>query len=147
MELGREAAAFVTQGFVKPINLLFEKVCHLLYSILLTDTQVYYPYLLINKKRYAGMYWSKPDKYDHMDTKGIEVWPTVCWYVNMYKTVRRDNCLLVRKVIGTCLQKILMDRDIPGAVAYPTANRAHLIVQITFLNMQICEGCDCRLAE
>jgi len=34
---------------------------------------VYYPYLLINKKRYAGLYWSKPDKFSHMDTKGIEV--------------------------------------------------------------------------
>ena len=40
-----------------------------------------------------------------MDTKGIE-------------TVRRDNCLLVRQVVETCLTKILMDRDIPGAVKY-----------------------------
>lgn len=39
MELGREAADFVSQKFVKPIKLEFEKV--------------YYPYLLINKKRYA----------------------------------------------------------------------------------------------
>jgi hypothetical protein len=45
--------------------------------------QVYWPYLLMNKKRYAGLLWSQPDKYDKMDTKGIE-------------TVRRDNCLLVR---------------------------------------------------
>ena len=37
MELGREAAAFVSAKFIKPINLEFEKV--------------YYPYLLINKKR------------------------------------------------------------------------------------------------
>ena len=40
-----------------------------------------------------------------MDTKGIE-------------TVRRDNCLLVRQVIETVLQKILMHRDVPGAVDY-----------------------------
>jgi DNA polymerase delta subunit 1 len=59
MELGREAAAFVTTKFVRPINLEFEKV--------------YFPYLLINKKRYAGLYWTNPDKYDKMDTKGIEV--------------------------------------------------------------------------
>jgi len=49
----------VTEQFVKPINLEFEKV--------------YYPYLLINKKRYAGLYWSNPVKHDKMDAKGIEV--------------------------------------------------------------------------
>jgi len=31
--------------------------------------QVYYPYLLMNKKRYAGLLWTKPDKYDKMDSK------------------------------------------------------------------------------
>jgi len=49
----------VTETFPKPIKLEFEKV--------------YYPYLLINKKRYAGLYWTKPEKYDKMDAKGIEV--------------------------------------------------------------------------
>jgi DNA polymerase delta subunit 1 len=58
MALGAEAADFVTQKFVKPIKLEFEKV--------------YYPYLLISKKRYAGLYWTKPEKYDKMDSKGIE---------------------------------------------------------------------------
>ena len=56
---GSEAAELVTKKFVKPIKLEFEKV--------------YYPYLLINKKRYAGLYWTKPEKYDKMDSKGIEV--------------------------------------------------------------------------
>ncbi|KJA15253.1 hypothetical protein HYPSUDRAFT_172822 [Hypholoma sublateritium FD-334 SS-4] len=88
MDLGREAAAFVTAKFIKPINLEFEKV--------------YYPYLLISKKRYAGLYWTKPEKYDKMDAKGIE-------------TVRRDNCRLVSTVIGTCLHKMLIDRDVKGA--------------------------------
>ena len=59
MQLGAEAAEFVTAKFVKPIKLEFEKV--------------YFPYLLINKKRYAGLYWTTPDKWDKMDTKGIEV--------------------------------------------------------------------------
>lgn len=59
MALGAEAAAFVTKRFITPIKLEFEKV--------------YFPYLLISKKRYAGLYWTKPDKYDKMDTKGIEV--------------------------------------------------------------------------
>jgi DNA polymerase delta subunit 1 len=56
---GAEAADLVSAKFVKPIKLEFEKV--------------YFPYQLINKKRYAGLYWTRPDKYDKMDTKGIEV--------------------------------------------------------------------------
>ena len=44
MALGAEAAEYVSQSFVKPIRLEFEKV--------------YFPYLLINKKRYAGLYLS-----------------------------------------------------------------------------------------
>nr|XP_026495272.1 DNA polymerase delta catalytic subunit [Vanessa tameamea] len=91
MELGKEAANFVTSKFVKPIKLEFEKV--------------YYPYLLINKKRYAGLYFTRPDKYDKMDCKGIE-------------TVRRDNCPLVSNMMNTCLQKLLIDRDPDGAVNY-----------------------------
>ncbi|ORZ22880.1 DNA polymerase family B-domain-containing protein [Lobosporangium transversale] len=91
MELGRQAAELVTEKFEKPIKLEFEKV--------------YFPYLLINKKRYAGLYWTRPEKYDKMDTKGIE-------------TVRRDNCRLVQSVIDTCLRKILIDRDVVGAQEY-----------------------------
>ncbi|XP_045490957.1 DNA polymerase delta catalytic subunit [Colias croceus] len=91
MELGREAADFVTSKFVKPIKLEFEKV--------------YYPYLLINKKRYAGLYFTKPETYDKMDCKGIE-------------TVRRDNCPLVSNMMSTCLQKLLIDRNPDGAVSY-----------------------------
>ena len=59
MKLGEEAAGYVSSKFIKPIKLEFEKV--------------YFPYLLINKKRYAGLFWTKPEKYDKMDTKGIEV--------------------------------------------------------------------------
>ncbi len=43
---------------------------------------MYFPYLLINKKRYAGLYFTKPDKHDKMDCKGIE---TVRRYVNFKK--------------------------------------------------------------
>ena len=91
MKLGEEAAAFVSETFVKPIKLEFEKV--------------YYPYLLISKKRYAGVLWTNPDSYDKMDTKGIE-------------TVRRDNCLLVRDLVTTSLQKMLIEKDVEGAKAY-----------------------------
>lgn len=59
MQMGSEAADFVTAKFIKPIKLEFEKV--------------YFPYLLISKKRYAGLYWTNPNKHDKMDSKGIEV--------------------------------------------------------------------------
>ena len=68
MRLGKIAAEEVSKIFIKPIKLEFEKI--------------YHPYLLMNKKRYAGMYWTNLDKPDKMDAKGIE-------------TVRRDNCALV----------------------------------------------------
>ncbi|KAI3519900.1 hypothetical protein L1887_09120 [Cichorium endivia] len=55
MKLGREAADYISGTFIKPIKLEFEKV--------------YFPYLLISKKRYAGLYWTNPDKFDKMDTK------------------------------------------------------------------------------
>ena len=72
MRLGEEAAALVSKKFVSPIKLEFEKI--------------YHPYLLMNKKRYAGMYWTNPVKPDKMDAKGIE-------------TVRRDNCGLVQEIV------------------------------------------------
>lgn len=31
------------------------------------------------------------------------------------KTVRRDNCRLVSTMIGTCLDKMLIERDVKGA--------------------------------
>ena len=30
---------------------------------------MYKPYLLMNKKRYAGLLWTNSEKYDKMDTK------------------------------------------------------------------------------
>ncbi|KFD71153.1 hypothetical protein M514_05004 [Trichuris suis] len=91
MDLGKEAAKFVSAKFPDPIRLEFEKV--------------YFPFLLISKKRYAGLYFTKPDVYDKMDCKGIE-------------TVRRDNCPLVANVLSTCLEKILIDRNPNEAVEY-----------------------------
>ena len=91
MRLGREAAEYVTSHFINPINLEFEKA--------------YFPYLLMSKKRYAGLLWTNPEKFDKMDAKGIV-------------TVRRDNCPLVKEVIDTCLHKILIGRDPRGAEMY-----------------------------
>eukprot|EP00918_Siedleckia_nematoides_P028081 GHVU01060413.1.p1 GENE.GHVU01060413.1~~GHVU01060413.1.p1 ORF type:complete len:414 (-),score=85.75 GHVU01060413.1:592-1833(-) len=91
MELGQQMAERVSQRFVSPIRLEFEKV--------------YCPYLLMNKKRYAGLIYTRPETYDRVDCKGIE-------------TVRRDFCPLVQKVVDTILKKILMEKDVQGAKEY-----------------------------
>lgn len=91
MELGTEAAAYVSTLFKHPINLEFEKA--------------YFPYLLINKKRYAGLYWTRPDKYDKLDQKGLA-------------SVRRDSCPLVSIVMNKVLKMILIDRNVDGSLKY-----------------------------
>merc|ERR1712176_717400 len=100
MKLGEEAADMVSQTFISPIKLEFEKV--------------YCPYLLMNKKRYAGLYWTNPVKYDKLDAKGIE-------------TVRRDNCALVRQVVDTVLNKILIDKSVDAAMEYVTKTIGDLL--------------------
>eukprot|EP00434_Breviolum_minutum_P041515 symbB.v1.2.036929.t1/scaffold5332.1/size28346/2 len=91
MRLGQEAADMVSATFTKPIKLEFEKV--------------YCPYLLMNKKRYAGLYWTRPEQYDKLDAKGIE-------------TVRRDNCGLVRQLVDISLRTILIDKSVPKAIEF-----------------------------
>jgi hypothetical protein len=39
----------------------------------LAAVQVYYPYLLMNKKRYAGLLWTRPEGHDKMDSK-VRAW-------------------------------------------------------------------------
>ncbi|KAG8521459.1 DNA polymerase delta catalytic subunit [Galemys pyrenaicus] len=92
MALGREAADWVSGHFPAPIRLEFEKV--------------YFPYLLISKKRYAGLLFSsRPETHDRMDCKGLEA-------------VRRDNCPLVANLVTASLRRLLIDRDPDGAVAH-----------------------------
>ena len=68
----------------------------------------------MNKKRYAGLMWTEKDKYDYMDTKGLE-------------TVRCDNCALVREVIQTSLDKIIIERNVPSAINYVKSQIADLV--------------------
>lgn len=91
MRLGKEAADYISSTFIKPIKLEFEKV--------------YCPYLLMNKKRYAGILYTNPDKYDKMDCKGLE-------------TVRRDNCSLTREMVKKCLDLLLISKDKDLAIDY-----------------------------
>lgn len=91
IEVGKEAAISISKIFKAPIKLEFEKV--------------YWPYLLMGKKRYAGLYWTNAEKYDKLDCKGIE-------------SVRRDNCKLLRDTIKKILDYILIQRDVPTAIDY-----------------------------
>ncbi|ESL09236.1 DNA polymerase delta catalytic subunit [Trypanosoma rangeli SC58] len=91
MSFGKAAAEKVSSHFLKPIKLEFEKV--------------YFPFLLMNKKRYAGLLWTNTERYDKLDAKGIE-------------TVRRDNCPLVASVISGVLNRILIQRSVDSAVEF-----------------------------
>lgn len=86
-ELGESISSFCTKKLTSPLMLEFEKV--------------YSPFLLLNKKKYAGCIYSGPSKREKIETKGIE-------------TVRRDNCALVRELMQTCLNKIFIHKDIEG---------------------------------
>ncbi|KAI0559908.1 DNA-directed DNA polymerase [Gracilaria domingensis] len=90
MRLGEEAAEAISQVFPNPVKLEFEKC--------------YYPYLLISKKRYAGLLWTNTKTFDKMDCKGVE-------------SVRRDNCRLVANVISTSLELLLKKQDLQKAIA------------------------------
>lgn len=90
-DLAVKIADFVSDTFEKPVALEFEKV--------------YSPYLLMNKKRYAGLIYTNPSAPDKIDTKGIE-------------TVRRDNCELVKIIIDKCLKLILNDKNVSAAANF-----------------------------
>lgn len=101
MDFGEEAAARVSSHFLKPIKLEFEKV--------------YFPYLLMNKKRYAGLLWTNTEKFDKLDAKGIE-------------TVRRDNCPLVARMISGVLNRILIHRSVESAVDFVKGTISDLLL-------------------
>mmetsp|Transcript_129778 Transcript_129778/g.236124 ORF Transcript_129778/g.236124 Transcript_129778/m.236124 type:complete len:1114 (+) Transcript_129778:72-3413(+) len=94
MQLSQEAARVCSDAFAAPVRLEFEKV--------------YRPFLLMNKKRYAGLAWTSTDRAPEMETKGLE-------------TVRRDWSDLVRQGLEQTL-KLLCRPDnsdgTPSAVAY-----------------------------
>ncbi|KAL9644114.1 hypothetical protein ABK040_005579 [Willaertia magna] len=110
MELGLEASQLISKTFIAPIKLEFEKV--------------YYPYLLLAKKRYAGLLWTKPTKHDKMDAKGIV-------------TVRRDNCTLIRNLVNTCLHLILIKRSIKDAENYAKSVISDLLMNRMDISMLV----------
>lgn len=91
IERGKEAAEYVSEAFIKPIHLEFEKA--------------YQPYLLIAKKHYAGFLHTSADTPGRIDAKGIE-------------TVRRDNCRLVQNILQKALDLLLIKQDKEGAIKF-----------------------------
>lgn len=84
----------VTASNPPPIKLKFEKVSLLVASrVLLTYVvQVYYPCVLMAKKRYVGFKYENPDDIEpEFDAKGIE-------------TVRRDGIPAGQKMVEKCLK-------------------------------------------
>lgn len=85
--IGESISKFVSDSLPNPLVLEFEKV--------------YHPFVLMNKKRYAGCAKTSPSDSGRIDMKGIE-------------TVRRDNCLLVRELMQECIEKVFLRGDIEG---------------------------------
>lgn len=98
MELGVKAAKMCTAVFTKPNELELENG--------------YWPYLLLNKKRYAGPFWG----HQHWDYEKHDM-PT-------YKKVqglelkRRDNALIVMQTQTRVLDIILEELDVEKAFTY-----------------------------
>jgi DNA polymerase delta subunit 1 len=90
IDLGKEAADFVSLSFPPPIHLEFEKA--------------YQPYLLISKKHYAGLKHMSVSGKGTIDAKGIE-------------TVRRDNCRLVQNLLQKVLDMLLIEQNVEGAIS------------------------------
>ena len=63
----------------------------------------YYPYCLYSKKRYAGLMWTKPEKPDYIDVKGLQL-------------VRRDNAPIVKKVSQAILDAIMYGQSTENAL-------------------------------
>lgn len=87
MRLSKEAAEVCSAAFPSPVQLEFEKV--------------YRPYLLMAKKRYAGLAWTSLDGTPSMETKGLE-------------TVRRDWSDLVRQGLEETLRLLLRPDNADG---------------------------------
>jgi DNA polymerase delta subunit 1 len=122
MALGKVAAEEVSKLFVKPIKLEFEKV--------------YFPYLLMNKKRYAGLYWTNSVKHDKMDTKGIETvrrdseWKgerkslgilsssPAHWVCSTVRVRPSADCALVSNVVTNVLNYLLIEQNPHLATSY-----------------------------
>lgn len=83
-KVASDVARRISETFKAPHELEMEKI--------------YLPYVLYSKKRYAAIKYEDPSDKGKMDVKGIAL-------------VRRDNCPLVKDVLGECLDALLFRRN------------------------------------
>ena len=100
--VAEEAANWITQRFAEETGTD---------DIILEFEKVYWPYLLMRKKRYAGLMW-EPNKENKMvitklDAKGIEL-------------VRRDNCMLAKRIQKLVLDELMYKRNPERACEHVT---------------------------
>tara|TARA_Y100000746_G_scaffold224007_1_gene226107 strand:- start:2653 stop:5709 length:3057 start_codon:yes stop_codon:yes gene_type:complete len=97
--LGDDASEKITQMFSEKYNTN---------KIVLEMEKVYLPYLLMRKKRYAGLMYEKNKKgevaFSYLDAKGIEL-------------VRRDNCAIAKRVQSNVLDALMYKMDPEQACA------------------------------
>lgn len=96
-EIARRVAEQISETFPAPIELEFEK-CYL-------------PYLLFAKKRYCGGMYTRPDRMDAIDVKGIQL-------------VRRDCAPIVKTASQNVLNALMLERSTTLAIA---AARAEIL--------------------
>eukprot|EP01133_Synstelium_polycarpum_P008023 gene8023-9426_t len=91
-EIGQKIADRVTAMNPRPVKLVLDKV--------------YHPCLLVNKKRYVGYMYERPDQeVPVFDAKGIE-------------TVRRDTCKLVSKMMEASIRVLFDSKDLSLVRSY-----------------------------
>ncbi len=124
-----QAAKYVTGHFIKPINLDFEKgLCWsccavgLVVQHCLTCSVAQCTFRICSSARSATPACTGPSPTSSTawtprvarDRRAPSLLLTGAPPPSGIETVRRDNCPLVKDVITTCLQKILMERDVQG---------------------------------
>lgn len=75
------------------------------YPVMLQPEKVYYPYLLLDKKRYVGMMYMSPTICKGVDMKGVE-------------TARRDSCSYVTETLSIMLDKVMKMTPKPQVLSY-----------------------------
>lgn len=90
-QIGRELAAEVTKINPFPMELKFEKV--------------YFPCVMLSKKRYCGYMYENLGDEPKLDAKGIEV-------------IRRDNIEALRKIQDSCLRLLFETKNLSKVKQY-----------------------------
>lgn len=86
LQVGKEMSAYCRQFYVKPNDLELENV--------------YNPFLLLEKKKYAALLWTNPEAYDKVQIKGLE-------------GARRDWTPMTVKLEKQVLKTLMHNKDIP----------------------------------